>query len=63
MRLCWYGQMVPGYMLPEQMLPCQFASVIEGTGNLPLKFGQNWISDSLDIFCWLVVGGCAESFL
>ena len=41
LRLCLYGQLLSGHILTEQMLPCQLASVIEGTRNLTLKFGQN----------------------
>ena len=36
-------------MLTEQMLPWQLASVIEGTRNLPLKFGQNLVTNCWDI--------------
>ena len=41
MRLCLYGQIMTGHMLPEQMSPLQMASVKEGPRNLPLTFGQN----------------------
>ena len=41
--------MLPGQMLPEQMLPRQLASVKDGRRNLPLKFGQNRISNRWDI--------------
>ena len=36
-------------MLPGQMSPWQLESVEEGLRNLPLKFGQNRVSNSWDI--------------
>ena len=36
-------------MLPVQMSPWQLASVKDGPTNLPLKFGQNGVSNSWDI--------------
>ena len=36
-------------MLPGQMSPLQLASFKYGPKILPLKFGQDWISKSLDI--------------
>ena len=36
-------------MLTGQMSPQQLASVNVGPRNLPLKFGQNWVSNSFDI--------------
>ena len=38
--------MLSGQMLPEQMSPLQLESVLDGPGNLSLKFGQNWASNS-----------------
>ena len=53
--------MLLGQMLPIQMLLWQFESVQDGPGNLPLKFGQNKVSNSWDIaeikFVWGVGGG------
>ena len=40
------GQMSPGHMLPGQMSPRQLLSVKDGPRNLPLKFGQNRVSNS-----------------
>ena len=37
-------------MLPGQMSPLQLESVQDGPRNLPLKFGQNRVSNSLDIY-------------
>ena len=43
------GQMLPGHiMLPGQMSPRQLASVKDGPRNLPLRFGQNQVSNSLE---------------
>ena len=39
-------QMSTGHMLPGQMSPRQLASVKDGPRNLPLKFGQNQVSNS-----------------
>ena len=41
--------MSPGHMLPGQMSPWQFASFKYGPKLLPLKFGQNWVSNRWDI--------------
>jgi len=38
--------MSPGQMLLGQMSPLQLESVEDGHKNLPLKFGQNWVSKS-----------------
>ena len=45
----WYGQMFPGQMLPGQRSLWYLASVIDGTRNLTLTFGQNRVSNSWDI--------------
>ena len=48
--------MSPGQMLPGQMSLWQLESVQDGPRNLPLKFGQNRVSNSWDIadieFLW-----------
>ena len=59
--------MSPRQMLPWQMLPWQLKSVPDSPRNLPLKFGQNRVTNSWDItdieFMWGgVVGWCAKSF-
>ena len=36
-------------MLPGQMSPWRLVSVKDGPKNLPLKFGQNWVSNNWDI--------------
>ena len=49
-------------MLLGQLSPCHLECVEEGPRNLPLKFGQNRVSNSsdvVDIEC-LVVGGGSE---
>ena len=52
------GQMSPGHMLPEQILFWMLSIVKVEPGKLPLKFGQNRISNSLDIAnIQLLVGG------
>ena len=55
------GQMLPGQMLPAQMLLRQLKSVQDSPLNLPLKFGQNGVSNSRDMmeieFLWWVGGG------
>ena len=59
MRYSLYGQMSPEQMLPRQMSPWQLESVLDVPRNLPLKFHQNWVSNSLYIgdikFVWVVV--------
>ena len=53
-------------MLPGQMSPLQSESVQDGPRNLPLKFGQNRVSNSSDIggieFA-VVGGGCKVIFM
>ena len=41
--------MLPGQMLPGKMSLWQSASLKDGPRILPLKFGQNWVSNSWDI--------------
>ena len=41
--------MSPGQMWPGQMSTWQLTSVKEGSRNVPLKFGQNQVSNSWDI--------------
>ena len=41
--------MSQGQILPVQMSLSQLKSVQDGSRNLPLKFGQNLVSNSLDI--------------
>ena len=36
-------------MMSGQISPWQLASSKEGPSNLPVKFGQNWVSNSWDI--------------
>ena len=59
LRYSWYGQMSQGQILPGQMSSWQLESVLDVSRNLPLKFGQNWASNSWDIanieFLWWVV--------
>ena len=45
----WYGQMLPGEMLHGQMSLWHLLSVKDGSMNLPLKFSQNQVSNTLDI--------------
>ena len=57
--------MLPGQMLPGQISLWQLESIQYGPGNLPLKFGQNRVSNSWDIadieFVW--VGGVQSNFV
>ena len=46
MRYCWYGQMWPGHMVRGKISPWQLASVKDVPRSLPLKFGQNRVSNS-----------------
>ena len=61
--------MSPGQILPGQMSLWQLESVQDGPRNLPLKLGQNRVSNCWDItdieFLWggWVVGSYAQSFL
>ena len=48
-RYCWHGQMSSGLILRGQISPWHMASVKDGSRNLPLKFGQNWLSNSWNI--------------
>ena len=43
------GQMSPGHVLPGQMSLWQLKYIQDNRRNLPLKFGQNWVSNNLDI--------------
>ena len=58
--------MTPGQMLPGQMSLWQLVSVKEGPRSLPLKFGQNWVSNIWDIadieFMMVGGGGGVKSF-
>ena len=58
--------MLRGQMLRGQMSPRQLESVLDVPRNLPLKFHQNWVSNSRDIadieFVWVVGGGCKVIF-
>ena len=61
--------MLPGQMLPGQMSLWQLGSVLDGPSNLPLKFGQNPVSNSRDIDDFefqvvmvVVVGGVQSHF-
>ena len=53
-------------MWPGHMSLWQLESVLDVTRNLPLKFYQNWVSNSSDIadieFLWGGGVGCAKSF-
>ena len=49
LRYSWYGQMLQGQMLLEQMSLWQLKYVQIGPGNLPLQFGQSRASNSWDI--------------
>ena len=58
--------MSQGQMLPEQMSSWQLTIVKDGPRSLPLKFGQNRVSNSWDIAdveFTVVVGGGVKSFL
>ena len=49
MRYSCYGQMLPGQILPGHMSLWQFECVQDGSRNLALEFGWNWVSSSWDI--------------
>ena len=53
-------------MLPRQLSLLQLKSAQDGPRNLPLEFGQNRVSNNLDIadiefVWWVVVGVCMQS--
>ena len=48
--------MLPGQILPGQMSLRQYDFVQDGSLNLPLKFGQIWVSNNWDN-CWDFSGG------
>ena len=59
--------MSPGHMLPDQMSPWRFITILDVPRNLPLEFGYNLVSDTWDIkdiefHWWWVGGGCKAMF-
>ena len=59
LKILFNGQISPGLMLPGQMSLWELESDKDVSKNLTLKFGQNRVSNSLDIadieFVWVAV--------
>ena len=63
MGYSWYGQMLQGQISPGQMLLWQLEIVQDGSRNLPLKFGQNRVSNSWDMLCLNYLPGWVGGWL